>query len=385
MTDKVKKPIHKKWWFWVTAAIVVLAMLGKGGGDGSGLTGESGAAAPAIVLPEMQSKLIEAASFAQAESRKAENDMQRGGIKSKRDKAICNAITTLAVTDWIGVINKIDSNSDGKGVLQVEISPDVIVKTWNNALSDSGDQTLLEPNSPVFEAAAAMKEGQKVVFSGSLLPGDTDKGECIKEGSISLRGKISEPEFLFKFSSIYPYTPTKVQATAPAQTMQPAEPVVANTSAIPSPTDAQKQNAQVPIPAVDVTTSPAQEKCVGGGAKLFSCVVKNGKLIELCDLGKEIQYSFGRPQSQLDIVLKVPREQASTQQWNGMGPIAYSVDVPKGDTTYSVFFSADRMSDGHPITAGVNVVIRNKPVATVLCDEKTIVNNLEDVNLKPAD
>jgi hypothetical protein len=77
-----------------------------------------------VILPAAETRLIEIVSVAQAESRKADNDMQRGGIKAKRDKALCEAITSLAVSDWIGTVENVDSNSDGKGVLEIAIAED---------------------------------------------------------------------------------------------------------------------------------------------------------------------------------------------------------------------------------------------------------------------
>lgn len=218
--NTVKKPLYKKWWFWVVL-LIALAAIGKGGSGGGTSSGGSASAAP-IILPPMEARLIEIASTAQFESRKADNDMQRGGIKSKRDKGLCESITSLAVVDWIGTIKKIDSNSDGKGVLEIEIAPDILIKTWNNAFSDMGDHTLLEPGSPVFETAAAMKRGQKVIVSGTLLKGS--EGECIKEGSVSLHGKISDPEFIFRFSAISAYDPAKQTAVPPVTATPAASP-----------------------------------------------------------------------------------------------------------------------------------------------------------------
>lgn len=122
----------------------------------------------------------------------------------------------------------------------------------------------------------------------------------------------------------------------------------------------------------------AHAKCDAGSKALFYCVAqKSGKVIELCDAGKTIGYSFGKPQSKPDIVLSVPRNQASTYQWDGMGRERYWVNIPNGDTVYSVF--ADT------IQSGVSVEVKGKHVATVICSEKSIENNLEGVKLKPAD
>ncbi|SFI24164.1 hypothetical protein SAMN04515618_114134 [Collimonas sp. OK307] len=133
-------------------------------------------------------------------------------------------------------------------------------------------------------------------------------------------------------------------------------------------------------------SSFAYAKCEGGSKTLFSCSAKSGKQIEVCDAGSTISYSFGKPQSKPDIALAVPRKFASTSQYQGIGrDMTYSVDIPNGNTTYSVFFSSDKLGD-HNIESGVNVSIDNKPVATVNCSGgKDIVNNLEGVDLKPSE
>lgn len=244
-----KKPFYKMWWFWVIL-IVVLAAVGKGGGGGT--TSGSSASAVPIILPPMEARLIEIVSAAQSESRKADNDMQIGGIKSRRDKALCDGMTSLAVDDWIGTVEKIDSNSDGKGVLSIEIAPDIKVKTWNNAFSDIGNKTLIEPGSPLFETASSMKKGQRVAFSGTLFNGKD--GDCLSESSLSLRGKVKEPEFIFRFSKIVAYDPA--QQSKAAAIAKPAE-------ATPTPKPSEQPiSAPAPVaePKPAPPTSPSTEK-----------------------------------------------------------------------------------------------------------------------------
>jgi hypothetical protein len=117
-----------------------------------------------------------------------------------------------------------------------------------------------------------------------------------------------------------------------------------------------------------------------GGKTLFFCTTTKDKQIELCDMGKTIDYSFGKAQEKPEITVQAPRDTASTYQWAGIGSaMSYSVDVPNGKTTYNVFWSADRLTDAHPIEAGVNVLNGKDLVATVNCSGKDIVNNLEGV------
>jgi hypothetical protein len=75
------------------------------------------------------------------------------------------------------------------------------VQTWNNALSDIEDDTLIDPKSALFAKASALSVGQEVTFSGAFRPYTTD---CIREGSLTLSGSITEPEFIFRFSDVSP-------------------------------------------------------------------------------------------------------------------------------------------------------------------------------------
>lgn len=150
-------------------------------------------------LPEKQKSFLELTTSAIEASDGAKNDMQRGGIKTKRDDGICKKLKSRKVEGWQGKVTKVDSNSDGKGVLSIELAPNVSVKTWNNALSDISYDTLIDPRSSLFEKASQLSEGDQVKFSGSFFRGD---GSCIKESSMSLRGGLEEPEFIFKFTDV---------------------------------------------------------------------------------------------------------------------------------------------------------------------------------------
>ena len=131
-------------------------------------------------------------------------------------------------------------------------------------------------------------------------------------------------------------------------------------------------------------TGAAMAACPSDDRVVFSCVTKKAKLIEVCDLDQQLSYSFG-PAGKPELVLRVPRSQASTRQWEGIGrSISYSVDIPNGKTTYSVFWAADRMDENADISAGVEVIINGKSAATVSCNpKKDIVQNIEGIKLRP--
>ena len=139
----------------------------------------------------------------------------------------------------------------------------------------------------------------------------------------------------------------------------------------------------VVLPLLFISNAYAQ--CTGGKT-IFSCTTTKGKQIEVCDMGKTINYSFGKKQAKPEIVVQAPRETASTYQWSGVGrTMSYAVDIPNGKTSYSIFWGVDRMTEAHSIEAGVNVLNNGNLVATVNCVEKGIINNLEGVDLKPTE
>jgi len=102
------------------------------------------------------------------------------------------------VDDWTGTISNLDANGDGKGVVEIEIALDINVSTWNNAFSDYSDNTLIEPGK-MFDRLLEMETGQIVMFSGKLMESSDD---CVNDSRLSLRGKLDDPDFIFKFSEV---------------------------------------------------------------------------------------------------------------------------------------------------------------------------------------
>lgn len=152
-------------------------------------------------MPEDQRQFIAAIEKGRTVYANAGNEMAKGAARPLRAKDICSALPRMTVKDWVGQISSLSSNSEGKGVLSIQIAKGVEVKTWNNALSDIGDKTLIDARSPVFDKVLTLKENQRVIFSGSFIKNPTD---CVRESSMTLSGSIEEPEFIFKFSDLKP-------------------------------------------------------------------------------------------------------------------------------------------------------------------------------------
>lgn len=151
------------------------------------------------MMPDTQRRIIAAVEKAREAYKTGANDMQKGAARPSRAKAICAALGSMSANGWVGQVSTLSSNGDGKGVLSIKIARDLYVKTWNNALSDVSDNTLIDPESGVFTKASAFKKGQWVVFSGTFRKSPTD---CIVESSMTLEGSLTEPEFIFRFSDV---------------------------------------------------------------------------------------------------------------------------------------------------------------------------------------
>lgn len=139
--------------------------------------------------------------------------------------------------------------------------------------------------------------------------------------------------------------------------------------------------------ALILFTSTAFSKCESGSETEFFCTTKTGDQIEVCNGGKFIQYSFGKIRQKPEILLRVPRENVS--EWDR--PVAtyhsYAVNIPNRDTIYRVWTNIDWLTiDGSvegDLTAGVDVRIQDKDVATIKCSKNTITSNFPISELMP--
>jgi Sel1 repeat len=151
---------------------------------------------------EVETLLIAAVERARAAYAAGANDMAKGGARPARAKEICAVLKNdNRIDHWVGNVETLSSNSDGLGVLSIQIAKGISIKTWNNAISDVVDKTLIDPDATVFKQAVALKIGQRVTFGGSFIPSPPD---CIREGSLTLEGSLTKPEFIFRFSNIAP-------------------------------------------------------------------------------------------------------------------------------------------------------------------------------------
>jgi hypothetical protein len=150
-------------------------------------------------IPSDQARFINAVVSARTSYNSAANELAAGGLRSGRQQAICNAVINQQASNWVGRIETLTSNGDGKGVVSLSMTQYIHVATWNNSLSDISDNTLIDPTSSMFKELAALKVGDLVKFSGQFSSSNTD---CVGEQSVTLQGSMTNPEFTMRFTSI---------------------------------------------------------------------------------------------------------------------------------------------------------------------------------------
>ncbi len=151
-------------------------------------------------LPEQQSRFLTVAAEYSDRFKSAANELQQSLLRDERRTALVEALGSQhSVSGWVGTIKRLETNSEGKAILAVSLTQNAEIATWNNALSDIVDSTLIAKGTPLYKALLNMSVGDSVAVSGSFLP-STDDG--VKETSLTIRGSMTEPEFLFRFQNV---------------------------------------------------------------------------------------------------------------------------------------------------------------------------------------
>jgi len=215
----VSKPWFKKKRFVIPIGFLVLAMMSgvfssssettSSPASSSATSSESAAPEePAEVepvggrygdYPVAQLKFVQTVDKAKTAIRDAETDLQESVALRSRDKALCAILGNNKATNWTGVIGRVGANGEGKAYVLVDIADDMKVSTWNNALSDFQDDTLIPTTSSFFDDLVALKKGDPVTFSGTFL---SSNDSCLKKSNLTDIFYGRDPDFVFRFSDI---------------------------------------------------------------------------------------------------------------------------------------------------------------------------------------
>ena len=192
--------------FLILLVLVVIANISsKKNGNVSTTSGGNNQQTTALniqIPPEQQSfvKLIE--SYYDS-YKQAPNELKKSALRADRKTAIQGALGNVTVQDWVGTLRNMGTNSDGKASIIIQLAGSKIeVKTWNNAVSDIADKTLIETGSELYNTLSNLSKGSTVRFTGTFKLGEND---YIREASLTESGSMTSPAFIMSFTNVSAY------------------------------------------------------------------------------------------------------------------------------------------------------------------------------------
>ncbi len=170
------------------------------------LEDERGDEAPAaeeadLTIPEQQAAFIRTVESFHERYEEAENELQSSAQRAKRRAALAKLLPDRSVRGWTGTLESLQTDSRGNAFITIQ--PDradaITIATWNNALADAGTHSLIRSGSELYDKLAEMREGERVVFSGTFAAGEQDH---IAEGSLTEDESMTSPDFVMVFSDV---------------------------------------------------------------------------------------------------------------------------------------------------------------------------------------
>jgi len=124
------------------------------------------------------------------------NDIRLNKIRPARDALVKEAIGSGDVTGWLATVKEVGQWDTGSAasLTLVPEGCDCTVETWNNGISDAGDNTQIATKSAMFGVVSNLQAGDQVVFDGHIL----------RERSITDAGSITDPAWVTRFTRIEP-------------------------------------------------------------------------------------------------------------------------------------------------------------------------------------
>lgn len=217
MDKNTSKSWYKKWWVWVIGAVLIIGLVNANGDKDTtsnqakqpqtNLEQKKSDTAdqptqevtpPPVPQPESQKQFLAQIETAKTNYKAASTELQRSEAVRNRNAQLCNTVGSK-FTDWVGTVKDIGANREGKAHVSIEIAPTVKVSTWNNAVSDYDDQTLINPGSELFDRLVKMEKGAKVTLTGNFKPSD---GSCVKTSNLTETFGVLDPDFIVSFTDV---------------------------------------------------------------------------------------------------------------------------------------------------------------------------------------
>ena len=156
---------------------------------------------PAFAVDQFE--FMKTVILAREQYNSADNDFQKAPLRAERKQAICALVgDNSSVTDWFGTLYELSatrsSDGQGKGKMVVDLGYRIYLQTAD--FWDFSD-TQVETTDPLYLKLGALVEGSEIKFSGIFIKSDSSP-DCIDEMSLTERGSMNSPEFVFKFTDI---------------------------------------------------------------------------------------------------------------------------------------------------------------------------------------
>lgn len=154
-----------------------------------------------IPKPEAQLKFEQVIAEYAKQFSDAANELQESTTRKNRGQALAGLGMGNQVSEWVGYLDSMATNSDGDAYIIISLNKNLKVGTWNNALSDIEDKSMIKSGTAVYNALSSMKKRQAIKFSGQFV---RSKDDHFKEMSLTIQGSMKNPEYVFRFSKIEP-------------------------------------------------------------------------------------------------------------------------------------------------------------------------------------
>jgi len=152
-----------------------------------------------IATGQSQRQFLALIEDARNQWKSAQTDLQQSEVLRNRDDALCEVLENRMARNWIGQISAIGANGEGKAWVEIAVGPDVRFVTWNNAVSDLGDGTLIARGSSLFQRLTRFAEGDEVQFSARLSRGDST---CLRKTNLTEAFYIMDPKLLMHLTDV---------------------------------------------------------------------------------------------------------------------------------------------------------------------------------------
>lgn len=148
-------------------------------------------------MPARQLRFLASVEEARTAAQAAGTPAAQTAIQSQRRDALCELLQDVAVTNWVGRVHALQADTEGRGIVTVKLTNDVVLTTAISPRNETEADTLVPRKSPLYADVSRYKTGDMVVISGEFL---SSPETCVAD-----IGSLTEPAFVFKFSALTRY------------------------------------------------------------------------------------------------------------------------------------------------------------------------------------